>query len=110
MSVKTLPTWAGRSRFMYSGSVAAGVHLTFGDGWKAHISALAFQHLLTYFGGRTVDAGTSRTQPPRGSLGEWLVTNVDRRATASYVAAILVHEGYATKSGSKITIKGGTSA
>ncbi len=37
--------------------------------------------------------------PPKGSLGEWLQTNVTRSAIACYVASILVIEGYAKRVG-----------
>jgi hypothetical protein len=46
-----------------------------------------------------VDIGTSRTDPPRGSVGEWLQLNVSKRAIASYVGPILIAEGYAEKAG-----------
>ena len=32
-----------------------------------------------------------------GSVGEWLQNNVTKTAIASYVGAILIHEGYAVK-------------
>ena len=43
--------------------------------------------------------GTSRTDPPRNSVGEWLQLNVTRTALASYVGPILITEGYAEKAG-----------
>ena len=49
-----------------------------------------------------MDCGTSRTDPQLGSLGEWLKEKVSKTATASYVGAILVNEGYAKKRGSRI--------
>lgn len=58
--------------------------------------------LLTHFKGMRVPCGTSRDKPQIGSLGEWLQGNVTKTAIASYVAAILVHEGYAKKDGAWI--------
>jgi len=56
----------------------------------------------TFFG---MHACTSRTDPPRGSLGEWLMSNITKTAIASYVGAILTHEGYAEKRGSYIKFR-----
>lgn len=107
---RTIPTWAGRSEFSYSGSVATGTVITFGARGSATVTARSYRILLSKFGGRTVDAGTSRTNPPRGSLGAWLITNVSPVALASYVAAILVHEGYARKVGATIAFEAGANA
>lgn len=72
-----------------------GTTITFGRGWQASVSAEQYRALLTRFAGDTVSAGTSRTDPPAGSLGEWLQENVTKVAIASYVAPILIAEGYA---------------
>jgi hypothetical protein len=53
--------------------------------------------LLNHFIGQTVSVGTSRTNPPSGSLGSWLNQVVTQTAIASYVAPILIHEGYAER-------------
>ena len=100
----TLKTWAGRSEFKYEGSVDMGTTITFGNGNRAKITADQYNALLNHFRGRTVDIGTSRTAPPRDSVGKWLQENVTKVATASYVGPILIHEGYAIKAdiGSKI--------
>jgi hypothetical protein len=45
----------------------------------------------------TVDAGTSRTDPPAKSVGEWFLANVTKTAIASYVCPILIHEGFAER-------------
>jgi len=61
-----------------------------------------FDAVRRAFSGRTIPLGTGRTNPTPGGLGEWLAHNsraVNRRALtsghASFVAAILVHEGFA---------------
>lgn len=56
--------------------------------------------LRLHFRGRKVPVSTSRTDPRRDSLGAWLQVNVTPTAIASYVAPILVHEGYAEREGS----------
>jgi len=100
----TLPTWAGRSRFSYSGSVAQGTTITFGRGFSLTISPTQYSALLNHFRGQTVDIGTSRDNSPPGSVGEWLQSNVTKTAIASYVGPILINEGYAEKAGrSRIT-------
>lgn len=94
---KTLPTWAGHSTFRYSGSVCAGTRIHFGASGQAAVSRGQYREMLRHFVGRAVEIGTSRTDPPEGSLGEWLQEHVTRTATASYVGPILVQEGYAER-------------
>jgi hypothetical protein len=97
--MRRLPTWTGRSEFTYGGSVKEGVTIKYGNGFSytQKMSAQQFRNLLDYFGGRTVNIGTSRTTPPPGSVGEWLQVNVTKIALASYVGPILINENYATK-------------
>ena len=101
-----LSTWAGRSRFTYLGSVAAGTTIRYGANckWSATITSEQYRMMLNKFRGRTVPCGTTREvdRRQRGSLGEWLAKNMTKTAIASYVGAILVHEGYALKAGPKI--------
>jgi len=98
-TIRTLPTWAGRSEFRYDGSVKEGVTIKYGNGFSytQKISAQQFRNLLDYFRERTVNIGTSRTTPPPGSIGEWLQVNITKIAMASYVGPILINENYATK-------------
>ena len=92
---KILPTWAGRSKFEYSGSVAAGTEILYGKKpYRQRISAAQYRALLTYFNGATVGIGTSRTNRTPGSVGEWLQANVTETAIASYLGPILLEEGY----------------
>jgi len=88
-------TWGGRSNFNYSGSVETGTEIIYGKGWKVYVSAERYIALRRHFIDRIVPVGTSRTEPPKGSLGERLQANVTRSAIACYVASILVIEGYA---------------
>jgi ribosomal protein S27AE len=92
-----LETWGGRSSFKYSGSVETGTEIIFGKGWKAKISAEEYIALRRHFMGRIVNIGTSRTEPPEGSLGKWLQANVKREAIACYIGPILIIEGYAKR-------------
>ena len=100
--MKELQTWAGRSAFRYTGSVRDGTTIHFGEGRKVMISTEQYRAMLELFSGSKVNIGTSRDKAPRGSLGDWLFENVDSRAIASYVGAILVEEGYAVKSAPSI--------
>ena len=99
--MRTLPTWAVRSRFGYSGSIMEGTEIKYGKEllYTQFVSAPQYSILLNHFRGRTVDIGTSRTIPPPGSVGEWLQSHVTKTAIASYVGPILIAEGYAEKAG-----------
>jgi hypothetical protein len=55
-----------------------------------------FMNLLDTFRGQTVTIGASRTNPPKGSLGEWLMNHITKTAIASYIVPILLMEGYAS--------------
>jgi len=93
----TLRTWAKRSKFTYVGSVETGTEIRFGKASKATVSDKHYGALLAHFSKREVPIGTSRTDPPKGSLGEWLISTVTPTAIASYVGPILISEGYATR-------------
>jgi len=98
-----LETWGGRSSFHYSGSVKRGTQIFYGDKpFRYLVTANDYEDLLEHFGDQTVSCGTSRMEPPKGSLGEWLQRNVCKTALASYVGSILVKEGYARKRGDLI--------
>lgn len=101
-TAKELKTWGGGSTFSYKGNVATGTEISFGKSAVIKITKEQFEQLLTAFRGTSVKAGTSRDMAPAGSLGHWLQQNLTRTATASYVGAILVDEGYAEKEGSMI--------
>jgi hypothetical protein len=97
--MQTLPTWGERSKFSYSGSVTQGTLIIYGKGFSITVSASEYSSLLNHFQGKVVDIGTSRTNPPSGSVGEWLQFHVSKTAIASYIGPILVVEGYAEKTG-----------
>jgi hypothetical protein len=99
MKMKQVPTWAGRSRFGYAGSVEQGTVIRYGRNLAYSITVSADQYaaLLNHFRGRTVNIGTTRIGPPPGSVGEWLQSNVAKTAIASYVGRILIDEGYAER-------------
>ena len=94
---KMLSTWGGSAKFDYEGSVADGTDIWYGlKPWHSRVTGDQYAALLKHFKGRTVLTGTPR-EPPSGSVGEWLQQNVEKRALASYVGAILVCEGYAQR-------------
>ncbi len=98
--MQTLKTWKEKSTFSYTGSVKQGTKIFYGrKPYSKFISATQYVKLINHFQGRRVDIGTSRTDPPRNSVGEWLQLNVTRTALASYVGPILITEGYAEKAG-----------
>ncbi len=93
----TLATWAEKSRFSYTGSVKKGTKIIYGDNNEIFINAEDYIKLLEHFKGLSVEIGTSRDNPPKGSMGDWLLQNVTKTAVASYVGPILIKEGYAEK-------------
>jgi hypothetical protein len=98
-AMKTILTWAGRSKFKYSGSVKSGTKIIYGSGFSTTISAAQYYALFKHFQNKIIDIGTSRTNPPVNSVGEWLQKNVTKTAIASYVGAILISERDAVKIG-----------
>lgn len=95
---EVLETWGGHTSFSYSGSVKAGTKIIYGKKKNSNVTAEEYRALLRQFRGSTVNMGTTRTFPPKGSVGDWLMANVTRSGIASYVGPILVAEGYAEKS------------
>lgn len=95
--MKTLKTWAERSEFRYTGSIKEGTTIFFGKNSSQKINSNQSSKLLKHFQGPTVNIRTSRTDPPRDSVGNWLITNVTKTAIASYIGPILITEGYAEK-------------
>ena len=53
--------------------------------------------MLARFSSQEVSIGTSRTNPPKGSLGEWLKNTYKHDAVTSYVGPILLKEQYAER-------------
>lgn len=94
---KLLFTLQKKKPFKYKGSVDTGITLYFGYQFDREKSIKKEQlvQLIREFSGQKVLIGTSRNDAPEESLGHWLQTNVSRTALASYVAPILIKEGYA---------------
>lgn len=100
-TIWTLGPVAKRTQFEYTGSVHEGVRIRFSG--NPPISAAFFQAILGQPKGKTVRGGFSATNPTKKGLGEWVRDNSGelngRKLTprhASFIAAILVHEGFAT--------------
>jgi hypothetical protein len=94
-----LPTWDSRSSFAYEGSIERGTTIRFGQKGKQIVSADKYRNLLKAFSGQSVNIGTSRDNPPIGSVGGWLKEHVTKTAIASYVGPILIQTGYAERVG-----------
>ena len=92
-----IPTWAGQSEFDYNGCVVTGTEILFGSGNSQTITVEQWQRLRAHFIGRVVEIGTSRDNPPAGSMGEWFYSNIHNQALMSYVGVILIREGYAVR-------------
>lgn len=94
-----LRTWGGRSHFEYVGSIESGTKITYGtkNKYNTKVTSQQYEDLRKHFLNRIVSVGTSRTSPEDDSIGNWLKENVDKRAIASYVAAILLEQDYAER-------------
>jgi hypothetical protein len=95
--MKKLKTLARGSSFNYEGSLERGLTLHYGatNQFHLHVSKENCSQLIDQFKGKRVVIGTSRDNPPQGSMGEWLKNNVSKTAISSYMAPILIEEGYA---------------
>jgi hypothetical protein len=96
---KNMPilTWGGRSTFDYNGCIETGTEILFGENSTRTITTHQWQALRQQFLGRVVEIGTSRDNPPPGSMGEWFYPNIYDQALMSYVGVILVRECYAVR-------------
>jgi hypothetical protein len=92
-----IETWGGNSTFEYDGCVLSGTKIKYGTSNSVNVSTQQYSALRNYFLGQVIKVGTARTGAPGNSLGDWLQNNVTKTAIASYVAAILVREGYALR-------------
>jgi hypothetical protein len=86
--------------FSYSGSVSEGIEAVMGQGSPMTFSVAAFQSLLSTFQGKKVAGGFSMTRPTPSGLGQWIQTTHGPLTPrhGSFIAAILVAEGYCTVS------------
>jgi hypothetical protein len=96
---KELPTWSGRKRFRYTGSVKTGVAVECGKDFAHSYSLDRFQlkEVLMRFSGREVKVGTHRTNPPDGSIGDWIRVEYKLGGFMSYLGPILLEEGFAER-------------
>lgn len=97
-TIWTLGSANRRTQFDYSGNTSSGVTLLFTG--NPNISPAFFKAILQQFANRTVPGGFSMTDPTPGGLGEWVEKNSKTLngigltpRHASFIAAILVHEG-----------------
>lgn len=89
--------------FSYEGTPAEGTTIEFGmnrtcavSGYENRLLRAAFPQVAF------VSVGASHDNPTAGSLGAWLRENIrEKRAVASYVAAILVAAGWASRENSR---------
>ncbi len=93
--MKQLKTRTRGITFSYERTPDGPIQITFGRGNTVTITADDYLHLINHFRGQVVALGTSRDNPPHGSVGKWVQENVTRTAIASYLGPILVHEGHA---------------
>jgi hypothetical protein len=104
-TIHTLTHPSLRKEFSYTGSVTEGVILELEFIGKPSVSAELFHAIIHKFKGETIPGGFCMTRPTKRSLGEWVTRNSKELNPirlfprhASFIAAILVHEGYITNS------------
>ncbi len=102
-TIHTLGPPYKRSRFTYAGSVKEGVVLEIQG--RPQISAEFFTAIMREFKKKTVPGGFSVTIPAPDGFGSWVKENSPDKNNfrlsprhASFIASILVHEGYITSS------------
>lgn len=97
--MKELHTLYRKIPFLYDGGVGRDTTIRT-EGRRPQtirITAVQWRKLLEHFKEQEVKIGRSKTSPSPGSLGEWLTKALRKPGLASYVAPILVSEGYATE-------------
>jgi hypothetical protein len=94
--LRTLGRGNQAREFCYSGSVVEGVEVTMGHGTRMSFQSELFKKLIAHFAGKEIPGGFNMTDPTSGGIGEWVAQHY-RSLTprhASFVAAVLVAEGY----------------
>ena len=97
-------TW-GTTKFKYDGSVVDGTTIHYGKTPSSiTVTSTDYQRMLSQFKGQTIPLGGIRNidKRPPISLGKWIGDHVTKIAVASYIAPILVHEGYCKRVGDNI--------
>jgi len=91
-------TWGHKTWFNYTGNVKKGTRITYGSApYVVTVTARQYSNLRKHFKGKTVPVMAGRTTAKAGSIGAWLKKHVTPTAIASYVAPILILEGYARR-------------
>jgi hypothetical protein len=100
-TIWTLGSPGKRKQFSYEGNVNQGVVLQFTG--KPRIASNFFKAIHANFEGKRIPGGFNMDNPTEGGLGEWVRDNSGRLNTerlssrhASFIAAILVNEGFVT--------------
>lgn len=110
IKIQTLGHPSKRTWFTYEGSVKTGTTLL--QSGKPFISPELYKAALKMFSGESIPGGFNMTNPIPDGFGEWLQENsrsFGRSLTprhGSFIAAVLVHEGYIKNSreGNKIIL------
>ncbi len=104
MAFKKVKTLSGKVEFKYSGSVPMGTLIMFGKGSSAFFSRSDYQDLTNHFYGKNVSIGASHSKPKAGTIDRF-IQDKGFPSLASYIAPILIKEGFAIEGGAKSKIK-----
>jgi hypothetical protein len=88
------------TEFSYEGSMQGGFVIKFDSG-NIPLTAEFLQAIITEFRGKTIRGGFKMDNPPAEGFGKWIQNNSKQlngqsltARHASFIAAILRHEGY----------------
>lgn len=96
--IQTLGHPSRRTWLSYEGGISEGTTLL--QTGNPFISSELYRAALEHFSGKTIPGGFSMTDPTPGGFGEWAQENSSKYGRSltprhgSFIAAILVHEGY----------------
>lgn len=96
--VYEMKTLVKNKPFKYKKTSNGDIEISFGKdaSTKVKLSKEQYMNLIETFKGHTVLIGSSRTNPPKDSLGEWLINNITKQAIASYIVPILIEKDHVT--------------
>jgi hypothetical protein len=94
---KTVPTFGGGANFQYRGNTNTATVIRYSKAaLEIVLTESDYLKIWNHFRGREVKVGTSQS-PVADSFGAFLKDEITHIGAASYVARIMLEEGYASK-------------
>jgi hypothetical protein len=104
---RVIPTFSGRTTFICFGGVPDGADLLVGETQYAlHFPASFFRKLIADLAGSKLEIGNFKQNPAApGTLNDYIQRTLRIAQTpGTYVAALLIEDGYAERIGNKLRI------